>query len=114
MSKTEKKWIEFVEKHTGWVYMQGVYQDGEMENNFVMGGETVLPEDLLGWQIRFAEECGYLIHVIRLFDDKGYTYDGELIRNDQLIENIKFNKTYQDAFNSAWERFMELENDNRD
>ena len=108
-----KKWIAFVEKHTFWFWSKKNQRFGRkimvmFQNDFTY--REAQPEDLQGWQIRFASECGYyfkqdidlysgkITYILTYLDKTGtaaFTYVGYSYKN-------------QEAFNSAWEKFLEL------
>ena len=104
-----KKWIEFVEKHTD---MRCDKVTGLIMLNRNGKIARPQPEDLIGWQLRFAEECGYYIHVIGYdFIDKEAPFCSHVFKSgvkyESGIEHEWF-KTYLEAFNSAWEKFLEM------
>ena len=113
-----KKFIEFVEKHTYWKWATELkYFVLKFENKIFTENLDIVkakPEDLLGWQIRFAEEHGYRIEVRSLhYGTLNYMVDLIEINNkknrvEQISEMDEFFKTYQEAFDVAWKKFLEL------
>jgi len=96
-----KQWIEWLEKHTNWQWVENRF-----EWHCINCRREAQPEDLVGWKIRYAEECGYIITID--WRNPEYSYDIESKNEDMLIYfKIGF-KTYQEAFDSAWDKFMEL------
>ena len=118
-----KKWIEFVEKHTNWIWLEqfnGFYfvieNIGQAEHGWWIKAK---PEDLLGHQIEFADKCGYNIEVIKLY--RSFTYEADNKKNYTVEykyavreQNSSFiccegiEKNHFEAFDTAWNKFLEL------
>ena len=107
-----KQWIEWLEEHTQWDYDE----KHEYFYEWIGAGfedviREVPPESLQGWQIRFAEECGYSIEIFhgKLNNDNvAWNYFIISTKGYDCHEKHGF-KTYLEAFNSAWEKFLELQ-----
>lgn len=98
-----KQWIEYVEENTPWRWNIILKR---FRFQFSEGcGIDAQPEDLMGWQIRYAEECGYFIEITHA---EGYDFRSWLITQpDQHSEHLGRFKTYQEAFTAAWDKFVE-------
>ena len=105
-----KKWIKWLEKHTIWRWngKRFIYWHKSVDKLGFVGKDVAQPADLLGWQIAFAEECGYIINIEGI--SKG-NYAWDLFGMNTYIITKKIYKwypTYQEAFDAAWDKFLKL------
>ena len=103
MNNAEKKWINWMnQQNNEWLWKPSlqkfvIYQEQNFDIINTPVREMAKPEDLIGWQLRFAREC---------------VYERQLMTDIYNTLQDNHNNTPTEAFYKAWKRFMKwLEED---